>query len=116
MIFIETKLREALVVEPEGTGDYRGFFARAFCQKEFAARGIDFRVAQCNLSSNKKKGTLRGMHCQLAPHAEAKLVCCMKGAIYDVIIDLRPDSLTFKRWAAVDRKSTRLNSSHSQIS
>ena len=102
MVLFEKKGGGGWGVGPEGTGDYRGFFARAFCQKEFTARGIDFRVAQCDLSSNKKKGTLRGMHCQLAPHAEAKLVCCMKGAIYDVIIDLRPDSLTFKRWAAVE--------------
>ncbi len=102
MIFIETKLRDALIVEPERIGDARGFFARMFCQKELAARGIDFSVVQCDLSFNKEKGTLRGMHYQLPPYAEAKLVCCMKGAICDVIVDLRPDSATFKRWVAVE--------------
>ena len=102
MIFVETELSGALLVEPERLADGRGFFARTFCQKELQSRGIDFPVAQCDVSFNQTKGTVRGMHYQLAPHAEAKLVSCRKGAIYDVLIDLRPGSPTFKRWAAVE--------------
>lgn len=102
MIFVETELSGALVVEPERLEDGRGFFARTFCQKELQSHGIDFQVAQCDVSFNQTKGTVRGMHYQLAPHAEAKLVSCRKGAVYDVIIDLRPVSPTFKRWAAVE--------------
>lgn len=102
MIFVETELSGALVVEPERLADGRGFFARTFCREELQSRGIDFQVAQCDVSFNQTKGTVRGMHYQLAPHAEAKLVSCRKGAIYDVIIDLRPGSPTFKRWAAVE--------------
>lgn len=102
MIFIETKLKGAFIIEPEPLEDERGFFARTFDQKEFEAHGLNPRVAQCNISFNKKKGTLRGMHYQIAPYEEAKLVRCTKGAIYDVIIDLRPESPTFKQWIAVE--------------
>ncbi len=102
MIFIETELIGALLLEPERLEDGRGFFARTFCREELQSRGIDFRVAQCDVSFNKTKGTVRGMHYQLAPHAEGKLVCCRKGAIYDVILDLRPGSRTFKRWVSVE--------------
>ncbi len=102
MIFIETKLKGAFIIELERLEDERGFFARTFCQKEFEERGLNPKVAQCNISFNKLKGTLRGMHYQVAPYEEAKLVHCTKGAIYDVIIDLRPCSLTFKQWLAVD--------------
>ena len=102
MIFIETKLKGAFIIEPERLEDERGFFARTWCQREFEAYGLDPRLVQCNISFNKKKGTLRGMHYQVAPHQEAKLVRCTMGAIYDVIIDLRPDSPTFKEWVVVE--------------
>ncbi len=102
MIFVETNLKDALVLEPERLADGRGFFARTFCQKELQSRGIDFSVAQCDVSFNQTKGTVRGMHYQRDPYAEAKLVSCRKGAIYDVIIDLRPGSPTFKRWLSVE--------------
>lgn len=102
LIFCETKLKGAFIIELERLEDERGFFARTFCQEEFEAHGLNARIVQCNISFNKRKGTLRGMHYQVAPYEEAKLVRCTKGAIYDVIIDLRPDSLTFRRWIAVE--------------
>jgi len=100
MIFKETALKGAYIVELEQKGDERGFFARTFCEKEFAAQKIKFAVRQSNISYNKKKGTLRGMHYQAVPHEEAKLVSCVRGAIYDVIIDLRPGSPTRGKWCA----------------
>ena len=100
MKFIETRLKGAFIIEPERLEDERGFFARTFCQKEFEAHGLNPRFVQCNISYNKHKGTLRGMHYQAAPMAEAKLVRCTRGAIYDVIIDLRPDSPTYCQWLA----------------
>lgn len=102
MIFTETKLKGAFIIEPERLDDERGFFARTWCQREFEARGLNTRLVQCNISFNKKKGTLRGMHYQAKPYEEAKLVRCTLGAIYDVIIDLYPDSPTFKQWVAVE--------------
>jgi dTDP-4-dehydrorhamnose 3,5-epimerase len=101
VIFTETKLRGAFIIEPEPVEDERGFFARAWCRREFAARGLNSTVAQCGLSFNKKRGTLRGMHYQVAPYEEVKIVRCTRGAIYDVIIDLRPESPTFKQYIAV---------------
>ncbi len=98
MKFVEAPLAGAFLIEPEPRADARGFFARAFCRREFEARGLNPDVAQCNISFNPRKGTLRGMHFQLPPHQEAKLVRCLRGAIHDVIVDLRPDSPTFKRW------------------
>ena len=92
----------AYLIEPERREDERGFFARAWCRDEFEAHGLNANLVQCNISFNTKKGTLRGMHYQAAPHAEAKLVRCTMGAIYDVIIDLRPASPTFKRWFAAE--------------
>ena len=102
MIFKETKLKGAYVIEINPIEDERGFFARSFCAKEFKEHGLNQNIAQCNISYNGKKGTLRGMHYQAAPHEEAKLVRCTMGAIYDVIIDLRPDSSTFKKWIGVE--------------
>lgn len=102
MIFLETELRGAYLIKPELSEDERGFFARSFCQKEFEARDLNPCVAQCNISFNKQRGTLRGMHYQISPHEESKLVRCTLGAIYDVIIDLRPDSVTYKHWVAVE--------------
>jgi len=102
MIFAETKLPGVFLIEPERLEDGRGFFARTWCQREFEAHGLNPRLVQCSISYNKKKGTLRGMHYQVAPYEEAKLVRCTMGAIYDVIIDMRPDSLTFKQWVAIE--------------
>jgi len=102
VIFKETKLKGAFIIEPERIEDERGFFARTFCQKEFEAHGLNPNLVQCSVSFNKKKGTLRGMHYQVGPHQEAKLVRCTMGAIYDVILDLRPDSPTFKQWVSVE--------------
>ena len=98
MIFVETPLAGAFVVRPQALTDERGAFARTFCRDEFSARGLDSRVAQCNTSYNTYAGTLRGMHYQSAPHAEAKLVRCTSGSIYDVAVDLRPDSPSYGRW------------------
>jgi len=102
MIFTETKLKAAYIIEPEALEDERGFFARTFCQEEFKAHGLNPCIAQCNISFNKKKGILRGMHYQAVPHEEAKLVRCTMGAIYDVIIDLRPDSSTYTQWVSIE--------------
>jgi len=100
--FIETRLQGAFIITPDFIGDERGFFARTFCRREFEARGLNPNLVQCNISFNKKKGTLRGMHYQLAPHAEVKLVRCTAGALYDVIIDLRVESITYKQWYAAE--------------
>ncbi len=102
MIFTETKLAGAYINEPERFSDARGFFARAFDQEAFAARGLNATIVQCNISHNRLRGTLRGMHFQAAPHAETKLIRCTAGAVYDVIIDLRPDSPTFCQWVSVE--------------
>ena len=105
MIFIETRLQGAFIVHPEKLEDDRGFFARTWCQLEFAKHGLNARVAQCSFSFNQRRGTLRGMHYQVVPFEEAKLVQCTQGAIYDVILDLRPDSPTFTQWVAVELTS-----------
>jgi dTDP-4-dehydrorhamnose 3,5-epimerase len=97
VIFSETKLKGAFIIAPEKLEDERGFFARSWCEREFAAHGLNARLVQCDISFCKKKGTLRGMHYQLAPFEEAKLVRCTRGSIYDVIIDLRPESPTFEQ-------------------
>src|SRR5688500_11400400 len=102
MIFTETDLKGAYIIEPEKLEDERGFFARTWCAREFEEHGLNPRLAQCNISYNHKKGTLRGMHFQAKPYEEAKLVRCTIGAIYDVIIDLRPQSPTYTQWTAVE--------------
>ncbi|MGA2606305.1 MAG: dTDP-4-dehydrorhamnose 3,5-epimerase [Terriglobia bacterium] len=102
MVFVETKLEGVYIIEVEKREDDRGFFARTFCQHEFEARGLNPRVAQCSTSFNKRKGTLRGLHYQVAPYGEVKVVRCTAGAIYDVAVDLRPDSLTYKQWVAAE--------------
>lgn len=101
MKFNETIIQGAYVVSPEKLEDERGFFARTFCQKEFAAHSLNQNLVQCSVSFNRHRGTLRGMHYQSAPHEEAKLVRCTRGAIYDVILDLRAQSPTFGKWVAV---------------
>jgi dTDP-4-dehydrorhamnose 3,5-epimerase len=98
----ETPVAGVHLVEPERIEDERGFFARTFAADEFAARGLDARVAQCSTSFNAKCGTLRGLHYQAAPHGEAKLVRCTRGAIYDVAVDLRPDSPSYRRWTGAE--------------
>lgn len=105
MIFTETKLKGAFIIELEKLEDERGFFARTYDRKEFASRDLNPNLAQFNVSFNKKKGTLRGMHYQAAPHEEAKLVRCTRGAMYDAIIDLRPGSPTFRQWISVELTS-----------
>jgi len=102
MIFSETKLKGAFIIDLELRADDRGAFARSFCMKEFEQHGLKPNVAQCNLSYNYKAGTLRGMHYQVPPAAETKLVRCTKGAIYDVIIDLRPESPTYMQHVGVE--------------
>ena len=101
MIFTPTPLAGAFLIEPEPIPDARGLFARTWCQRELQAHGLDGALAQCSTSFNKRKGTLRGMHYQAPPFAETKIVRCTRGAIHDVIIDLRADSLTFMRHFAV---------------
>jgi dTDP-4-dehydrorhamnose 3,5-epimerase len=102
VIFKPTDLPGAFVIEPERKEDYRGYFARTFCEKEFGALGLETRIAQCSVSFNPRKGTLRGMHYQVAPFEEVKVVRCIRGAIFDVIIDLRRNSPTFKKHLAVE--------------
>jgi dTDP-4-dehydrorhamnose 3,5-epimerase len=97
VIFEETPLRGAYVIDLERLADDRGFFARTWCQREFAERGLETRIVQMSISFNTSAGTLRGLHYQAAPHAEVKLVRCIAGAIFDVIVDLRPQSPTFRR-------------------
>ena len=102
MIFIETKLKGAYIIQLERIKDERGFFSRAWCKKEFDQHGLISRLVQCNFYFNRKRGVLRGMHYQIAPNEETKLVRCTKGSIYDAIIDLRPNSSTYKQWIGVE--------------
>ena len=102
MLFTETQLKGAYIITPERIEDERGFFARTWDRHEFEARGLNTNLAQCNISYNTRRGTLRGMHYQATPHEETKLVRCTSGAIYDVIIDLRPGSPTLKQWLAIE--------------
>lgn len=98
----ETKLKGAFIIEPERFEDERGFFMKTWSEAESAAAGIDVRFVESNLSFSRQRGTLRGMHFQTAPYAQAKLVRCTRGAIFDVGIDLRPDSPTFKQWVGAE--------------
>ncbi len=102
MRFVETPVKGAYVIDLEPVQDARGFFARAWCQNELESRGLVGRVAQSNLSFNVAKGTLRGLHYQVAPHEEVKFIRCIAGSIFDVIVDLRPDSPTFRAWFGVE--------------
>lgn len=102
MLITETGLKGAFVIELAPFKDVRGFFARAWSDKEFDAFGLDARFVETNISFNEKKATLRGMHYQEPPYEQVKLVRCTRGSIYDVIIDLRPDSPTFKQWFALE--------------
>jgi dTDP-4-dehydrorhamnose 3,5-epimerase len=102
VIFTESRLAGAYVIDPELHADERGLFARTFCAKEFAQHGLSTTLVQCNISQNRRKGTLRGMHWQAWPHEEAKLIRCTRGTIHDVIIDLRPGSPTLGEHIGVD--------------
>jgi dTDP-4-dehydrorhamnose 3,5-epimerase len=101
MVFHKTELHQAFEIEIECHSDERGFFARTWCRREFETNGLNTNLAQCSISFNPRKGTLRGMHYQAAPHSEAKLVRCTRGAVYDVVLDLRRQSATFKHWIAI---------------
>jgi dTDP-4-dehydrorhamnose 3,5-epimerase len=101
MTFLETKLGGVFEVDLELNSDERGFFARSWCEREFANQGLDSKLVQCNISQNRRKNTLRGIHYQETPFAETKLVRCTAGAVYDVVLDLRRESPSFKQWFGV---------------
>lgn len=101
MIFITAKIPDLLVVELEKRADARGYFARAWCEREFAEHGLP-RIVQTNMSMSRQKGTIRGLHYQVAPHGEAKYMRCIRGAIFDVVVDIRPGSPTFKQWVGIE--------------
>ncbi|MDB5978055.1 MAG: dTDP-4-dehydrorhamnose 3,5-epimerase [Nevskia sp.] len=105
MKFVETPIQGVFVLELELMADERGFFARTFCSHEFARNGLNPQLLQCSISYNARAGTLRGMHFQQQPYAEAKLVRCIRGAIYDVVLDLRKESQSFKKWFSVELTS-----------
>jgi len=102
MIFIKTKFEGVYVIEPEKIEDERGFFARVWDKDEFSKMRLDSKIVQSSISINKKKGTIRGMHYQSKPHEENKIVRCTRGKIFDVLIDLRPNSKTFKKWFSIE--------------
>src|SRR5258708_6989143 len=102
MRFMPLAVAGAFAIEPELREDSRGFFARSFCEKEFRDHGLDPLIAQCNVSWNGLRGTLRGIHFQREPHSEAKLIRCTRGAAFDVVVDLRRESPTFRRWASLE--------------
>jgi dTDP-4-dehydrorhamnose 3,5-epimerase len=100
--FLAAPIPDAYIIEPERLEDERGFFARTYCRDEFLSRGLNPHFVQCSISHNRFRGTLRGMHLQASPHEEAKLVRCTQGAIFDVIVDLRPGSPTRRRWFSAE--------------
>ncbi len=102
MQFTKTGLEGAFIIDIQEISDPRGFFARGWCQREFEENGITANISQANISFNREKGTLRGLHYQKAPYEEAKLVRCTKGAIFDVAVDIRPDSSTFGKWVGAE--------------
>jgi len=102
MIFTQLPLAGAFVIDLEPRRDERGFFARGFCANEFREHGLKSAIVQANISQNVRKGTVRGMHYQISPHAEVKMVRCVNGAIFDAIIDLRPDSPSYLKWTGVE--------------
>ena len=106
MRFIATRLQGVTIIEPEPLEDDRGFFARVWCRQEFEAQHLETRLAQCSISVNRLKGTLRGLHYQDEPYPETKVVRCTAGAIYDVAVDVRRPSATFKQWVAVELTAT----------
>jgi dTDP-4-dehydrorhamnose 3,5-epimerase len=109
MNFSETKLKGAYIIDIQKLEDERGFFARSWCQREVEQYGLEPQVVQCNISYNKLRGTLRGMHYQLPPYAEAKLVRCTRGSVFDVIIDLRPQEPSFLKWQGFELSASNYN-------
>jgi dTDP-4-dehydrorhamnose 3,5-epimerase len=101
MIFIPTTIADVMIVELEKREDPRGYFARAWCEREFSEHGLP-RFVQTNMSMSRQKGTIRGLHYQLAPHGEAKYMRCIRGGIFDVVVDIRPGSSTFKQWVGIE--------------
>jgi len=108
MLFTKTQLEDAWLIEPEPIRDSRGWFARTFCEREFEVHGLETHFVQHSMSQNVQRGTLRGMHFQTAPYAEVKLVRCLKGAIYDVIIDLNPGSPTYRQWQGFELSASNM--------
>lgn len=102
MLFRATDLEDVFVIEPERRVDERGYFARLFCDRELTDRGLEGHIRQINTAFSPRAGTLRGMHYQSSPHAEVKIVRCVRGAVFDVVVDLRPESPTFKRWYGIE--------------
>jgi dTDP-4-dehydrorhamnose 3,5-epimerase len=102
MKFTETIIKGAFIIDPEEVHDERGFFARTFCVDEFGKAGLSTQFPQCNISYNDKKATLRGMHYQVEPFGEIKIVSCTSGSVYDVLVDLRPESTTYRKWFGVE--------------
>ncbi len=102
MIYSATRLKGVFIIDLDPIQDDRGFFARCWCKKEFEKHGLNPNLSQCNLSVNNKRGTLRGLHYQLAPFQEIKLVRCTRGSIYDVVVDMRLDSETYQEWISVE--------------
>src|ERR1044071_94494 len=98
MLFAETAIDGAYLIEPERRVDERGFFARVFCEKELGERGLAVRISQANTGFSPRAGPLRGLHFQLAPHAEVKIARCLRGSVFDVAVDLRPGSPSYRRW------------------
>ena len=115
MTFHQMKLPGVFQVHLEPRSDDRGFFARSWCQREFEEHGLNPRLSQCNVSFNARKGTLRGMHYQAAPNSETKIVRCTQGAIYDVVLDLRPQSSTFKEWISAVLSAENRNMLYSPV-
>jgi dTDP-4-dehydrorhamnose 3,5-epimerase len=109
MKFHPAKLKDSVIIEPERLEDERGFFARLWCEGEFKAHGLNSELVQINLSYNRRYGTLRGLHYQVSPYAEAKVVRCVRGAIYDVLVDLRPESPTYLQWLGVTLSAANRN-------
>jgi len=103
--FIDTEVEGLKILECEMIGDDRGYFSRVFCRDEFAEAGIDYSIVQCNISCNERRGTVRGMHWQAAPHGEAKLLACVAGRIFDVAVDLREGSRTYRQWFGIELDS-----------
>ena len=106
MLFVKTEIDDAFLIEDEPYKDERGIFSRSWCANEFQTRGLQTRICQCNTSFNYKKGTIRGLHFQKAPYQEAKLVRCIRGKIFDVIVDIRPNSPTFLKWVGFELTET----------
>jgi dTDP-4-dehydrorhamnose 3,5-epimerase len=108
LIFTPTPLADVYLIDIERREDERGFFARTWCADELCGQGLQAQLAQCSVSFNRRKGTLRGMHYQRSPHEETKVVTCLRGSVYDVVVDLRPDSATRLKWFAAELSSTTL--------